>query len=193
MSYVILGSVTSPFVRRIRMLLADLPHELRSINIFEGPGMVELQRVNPIKQIPVLLDDGQPVWDSRIIFQHLNRKHQWETMDLDKENRLTAIEGALDAGIALMLLKRSGCDLEQPLMYVQRQKDRIRSVLDWITPWAQGPEAKLWSFSSMSLYAALDWMEFREIYPVNQHPGLQGFLETHREHPVVVATDPRKG
>ncbi len=192
MSYVLMGSVTSPFVRRMRLLMEGIPHELKTMNIFEATDAQELHRVNPINQIPVLLDGGKPVWDSRIIFNHLNAKHSLLAMDLEKENRLTGIERALDAGITLFLMKRSGMDTTQPFMFVQRQKERIDSVLDWITPWASTEGARTWDFQSMSLYTALDWMGFREIHPVNR-PALLEFMRAHAHRPSVQATDPRKG
>src|SRR4051794_32977946 len=121
MGYVLYGSKTSPFVRRIRLLLANLPHEFKELNIFEGQDAVDLNKLNPINQIPVLVDGDNTIWDSRQVFNYLNSLHRFQNMDWKDENLLTAIDGALSAGVSLLLMKRSGINTQEPIMYVQRQ------------------------------------------------------------------------
>src|SRR5688572_7794625 len=106
MSYILYGSKTSPFVRRIRILLENIPYEFKELNIFEGQDSIDLNKVNPINQIPVLMDGTKPIWDSRQIFNYLNARHGFQSLDWEDENLLTAIEGAMSAGISLLLMKR---------------------------------------------------------------------------------------
>ena len=54
MNYILYGSKTSPFVRRIRMILETLPYEFKELDIF-GADKELIKTINPINQIPVLL------------------------------------------------------------------------------------------------------------------------------------------
>lgn len=191
MSYILVGSMPSPFVRRLRMAMENIPFEFKVINIYEAPGAAELLKLNPTNQIPCLIDDGKPVWDSRIILQHLGRKHNWEQLSLDQENRMTAIERMMDAGVGLFLMKKSNFD--QTAMYPQRLNDRIVSVMNWLSSWMATPEAGEWNQVTLTLYAGLDWMRFRDIHPLAHSAAVDAFLARHAHRPIVQSTDPRKG
>lgn len=106
MSYVLIGSKPSPYVRKIRLVLESIPYEFRELNIYDGVDGVELNKLNPINRIPVLLDEDKTIWDSRQIFNYLNQKHQLFATDWSDENIITSIDGMLDSGVALMLMKR---------------------------------------------------------------------------------------
>lgn len=67
------GSLTSPFVRKVRIVLLEkkLPHELQ----VEGPADAagNVARLNPLRAIPVLeRDDGQVYFDSPVICEYLD-------------------------------------------------------------------------------------------------------------------------
>lgn len=193
MAYVLYGSTTSPFVRRMRMLLENTPYEFKEMNIFDGPDVQKLKSINPINQIPVLTDDEKTIWDSRQIFNYLNSKHQFQKMDWQSENQLTAIEGAMLAGISLVLMKRSGISMTEPVMYVKRQQERIESILDYLTPYIKEHGMKTWDFSTMSLYCFLDWARFREVCQLGQRPECLALLEKYQDKTIVQLTQIPKG
>lgn len=67
------GSLTSPFVRKVRIVLLEkqLPHALQ----VEGPADAagNVARLNPLRAIPVLeRDDGQVYFDSPVICEYLD-------------------------------------------------------------------------------------------------------------------------
>ena len=188
MKYTLIGSLTSPFVRRIRMLMETIPYELTELNIYETDDGIKLNKVNPINQIPVLVMGNEKIWDSRQIFYYLNNKYQFQTMSLEDENTLTAIEGALNAGIALFQFKRSGISIDEPYMIVNRHKERIDSVLDYLTPYVQTEGMKNWNFQSMTLYAFLDWGQFRGILNLDKRPVYQQFMAQHADREIVKQT-----
>jgi glutathione S-transferase len=188
MSYILIGSQTSPFVRRIRMLLDGIPHELRELNIYETDDGIKLNKENPVNQIPVLIDGEQKVWDSRQIFNYLNLHHTFFGMNWDDENVLTAIDGAMTSGVALLLMKRSGMNTDEPFMYVNRQKERIESVLDYLKPFIQEDALKEWNFLTISLYSFLDWGIFRGIVNLEKRPECQKFMDHYKNHPMVQKT-----
>ncbi len=188
MSYTLIGSHPSPFVRRIRMLMESIPFDFREINIYESEGHLELSRLNPVKQIPVLIDGDRTIWDSRVIFSYLSDKYGLARLNWEQENLLTAIDGALNSGVALLLMKRSGIDITSPLMIVNRHRERIESVLDFLLPFATGDGLRDWNFVTMSLYSFIDWALFREVITLNDRPAYKIFLSTHAERPSVRAT-----
>ena len=69
----LIGSTTSPYVRRIRLLLSDEPYEFINLDIY-GEGRDELRRTNPTLKIPVLIDGDQELYDSRVIARYLGQK-----------------------------------------------------------------------------------------------------------------------
>lgn len=189
MGYVLYGSKTSPFVRRIRILLDNIPYEFKELNIFEGQDAVDLNKINPINQVPVLVDGENTIWDSRQIFNYLNAIHRYQNMDWQDENILTAIEGAMAAGISLLLMKRSGINTNEPLMYVQRQKDRMESILDYLKPFIADHGLKNWDFHTISIYCFLDWALFRGIINIDKRPECQELLNMYKNKNIVTITE----
>ncbi|MES2528945.1 MAG: glutathione S-transferase family protein [Bdellovibrionota bacterium] len=188
MTYEVYGSQTSPFVRRIRMLLHGQTCEFRELNIFETQDALALNKINPLNQVPVLKHGNKKIWDSRQIFQYLNKIHNFEEVDWEGENLLTAIQGAMDSGIALLLMKRSGMNIDENFMYINRQKDRIESVLDYLSPYLKEKALTEWNFATMTMYAFLDWALFRNIINIENRPEVRKFLDTHSQRPAVIAS-----
>jgi glutathione S-transferase len=168
--------------------MENTPYDFKELSIFEGQDAITLNKINPLNQIPVLVDGEQNIWDSRVIFNHLNSKHHFQKMGLDEENLLTAIDGAMNSGVSLLLMKRSGINTNEPFMYVQRQKERIESVLDYLKPFIQDRGLKTWDFHSMSLYCFLDWATFRELISIEHRPDCQNFLKHYQEKPILIST-----
>lgn len=189
MSYILLGSKTSPFVRRIRMLLEHIPYEFKEMNIFETEDGLQLNKINPLNQIPVLTDGEKSIWDSRQIFNYLNKTHQLEELSWEEENTLTAIVGAMSSGISLLLMKRSGMNINEPYMFINRQKERMDSILDYLKPYLENEGLKNWNFITMTMYCFLDWVVFRELLDLTHRPECQKFLATHCDRKIVKETE----
>ena len=69
----LVGTPTSPFVRKVRIVLAEkkAAHEFVVARPAE-PGSV-VPELNPLGQIPVLVrDDGRPLYDSSVIVEYLD-------------------------------------------------------------------------------------------------------------------------
>ncbi len=171
------------------MLMHDMPYEFNEMNVFEAQDATLLNKINPLNQIPVLQDGEKTIWDSRQIFQYLNQKHQFQNMNWQDENLLTAIEGAMASGITLLLMKRSGINIDENFTFTARQKDRIESVLDYLKPYLQDQALKDWNFAAMTTYAFLDWGTFRNIVSIDKRPECRKFLDHHADRSDVVATN----
>ena len=78
MSLTVYGSPLSPFVRKVRVTLAEkgLEYTLKDVNIFPAPDWFE--DISPLKRIPVLRDEevGKEATlpDSSVICAYLERK-----------------------------------------------------------------------------------------------------------------------
>ena len=70
----LIGTATSPYTRKVRVVLAEKRMECEfAIDAPNTDGSTVAQ-FNPLGKIPVLVtDEGEGIFDSRVITQHLNR------------------------------------------------------------------------------------------------------------------------
>ena len=194
MKYTLIGSLTSPYVRKLRLLLNNLaPYELKCINYLEANDSEYLKKINPINKIPILIDNEKTIYDSRVIYNYLAKKHDLKPLSYEEENILSAIDAALDTSINLFSLRRGGMDLNGGNSYIERQKERVTLILNYLTPWAQKLDPKQpsdWNYLSMSLYSYLFWGTFREILDLSQHTSLKEFLLKFSDAPGVADSAP---
>jgi glutathione S-transferase len=189
MAYTLIGSFTSPYVRKLRIILENQACEFRNFDIFKPEDAVELNKLNPLNQVPALIADGQTILDSRVIFNYLNSVHQFETRSIDDENILSIIDGAINAGVTLVYARRSGLNTEdQNAMLFQRQHERIKSALLHLKAYTEHKASQQWNFNSISLYCFADWALFREVITLEQYPFLKGFMDAHAQRPSVLST-----
>lgn len=192
MALTLIGSYTSPFVRKIRLLLHDDPTvTFRPVNYFEEEGNKYLKSINPFNQLPMLLDGDQPIYESRVMFNYISKKKNLKPLTVEEENILSAIDAIIATGVNLFSLKKGGVNIDDSSNYfLVRQKERIPSLIKMITPWAaaQKPENN-WNYLTMSMYSLLCWMTFREVYDYSNEPELMGFLERFKNCPGVAETD----
>lgn len=188
MAYTLYGSQTSPFVRRIRILLDQTPYEFEELNIFETEDAIKLNKINPINQVPAFKDGKTVIWDSRQIFNYLNALHRYQNMDWDDENQLTAIDGAISSAVSLLLMKRSSINIDEQYMYVVRLKDKIQSILDHLKPFIEGEALTNWNFHTISLYCFLDWAVFRGLLKLDNRPECQALLDKYKDLDIVIKT-----
>jgi glutathione S-transferase len=191
MNYILIGSLTSPYVRKIRLILHGSPYELKMVNYMEEAGNEYLKSINPINKLPVLIDGDKTILDSRIIYNYLSEKNNWPKLSIEEENILSSIDGAMDSSISLFMLRRGGLDLDCGNAHIERQKARVPHILNYLNPWVKNLDEKNpadWNFLSMSLYSYLYWVEFREMYNLENHPDLKLFLEKFKHSPGVLET-----
>lgn len=194
MNYTLVGSFTSPYVRKMRLLLFKLgTYEFKSINYLEQKDGEYLKSINPINQIPILLDGETKIFDSRVIYNYLAKKHHFKALSVEDENILSAIDAAMDTSINLFSLKRGGLDIEAPNAYITRQKERVPLILNYLTPWVKSLDPKNpdhWNFLTMSLYSYLYWLEYRSVLDLSPYPVLKNFLHQFKDSPGVQETNP---
>lgn len=185
------GSVTSPYVRRIRIVLAATEHKFLDLQIYSGEDRAFLASHNPTLKIPCLEDEGQMVFDSRVIYNYLADKLLHDGLSWEEENQLTLIDAANDSFVQLMLLKRSGVDVDEDKMYFNLQYERIESVFAVLAEQLDAGGFSGWTYPEICLYCMIDWVLFRELHDMKRFPQLLAFHEKHHDRIEVTATDPR--
>jgi len=185
------GSQTSPFTRRLRLELDPKCFEFVLLDIFSGPGREELRRISPVMKIPVLVDAGTSVYDSRVIQRYCADKNLCAKLDWNEENLLTIIDGVSDSLVNTLLLKRSSIVLDSSSVLGRSHAERILESMNHLEELVEESTFSEWNFISISLYSLLDWAEFRELMSLSSYPHLQSFVARNKERPRVHETDPR--
>lgn len=180
MAYTLITSERSPFGRVCRMFMIQnrIPFELRILNFVDDvKAAAELAAESPVNKVPILIDNGEKVFDSRVIVNRLIHAHGLTPLTLEMENLVSVIYGALDAGVILFLMRKDGFDLGRGGFFISRNQKRITAALEYVTPWADKLDpAKDWNYASMALHAFLEWAEQRaHLIELKDTPRLQNF------------------
>jgi glutathione S-transferase len=192
------GTVTSPYVRRVRVVALELGLPFELVDAFDDAGQAALRALNPLWKVPAVELEGRAIFDSRAITEHLLRRHGPGPLavvdedDLDARNVTTVIDGALDSLINAFYLQRDGVTGAQA-SYVTKQNERAAAALAWVEARVDDvwlTRARAFGLPELALCTALEWMRFRGTYPVERHPGLVRCLEHHGGRESMVATRP---
>ncbi|GGB95917.1 hypothetical protein GCM10011352_22520 [Marinobacterium zhoushanense] len=188
----LIGSSTSPYVRRIRLLLADAGqgYEFSDLNIY-GEDRDELRRQNPALKIPVLYDGGEVIYDSRVIFRYLQEKLGLAQIGWQQENLLTIIDAANDSMVAILLSQRSGLDTSEDRLFFNLQRERVEKTLEALERQVDEGAFNVWHYPSICLYSMFDWGLFRGLIDAARYPHLSAWLAEQKVRADVAGSDPR--
>lgn len=187
----LIGSVTSPFARRTRILLHKVEHEFVSLDIFSAEGHAELGEKNPAKKIPILKDEGHTIYDSRVIFNYLSEKLQLEKLTWHQQNLLTMIDAANDSLVSLFLSMKSDLPVNEERLFFQLQHGRVDAVLVALNNAVINDDFSDWAYPEICLFCLLDWITFRELVQWQHHEGLVSFYQKAQLRDDCKQTDPR--
>ena len=195
------GTVTSPFVRRVRVVASELNLDVDRIDTATDAGQAALAQLNPIRKVPAALVDGRTLFDSRVIIDWLTTTRGWGTLAPPRDhwreqNLLNAIDAAADAAISLFYLKRDGVAIEGS-PFALRQTDRVASIFTWLSTELCVDQSSFrnsgeFGMPELALVCMLDWMEFRAAYPTQTAPALLQVRQTWQARPSLVATHPAR-
>lgn len=187
------GSQTSPYVRRIRLLLAATAHDFINLNIFAGADRETLAALNPTLRIPMLDDEGQVIFDSGVIYRYLAPRLGLAPLSWYQENQLTVINAVNDSLVMLLQLSRSGFDTNDDKLFFNLQRERVATSLFVLEQQAANGEFAQWNYVAMALYSLLDWTLFRELLELDDYPALLAFCQQNKQQPMIAGSDPRLG
>jgi glutathione S-transferase len=174
----LIGSLTSPYVRKVRVVLAEkkLDHQFET----EDPWSSEaLLKMNPLGKVPVLvLGGGEAVFDSRVIVEYLDARSPLSRLIPETGRERTEVrtwealaDGLLDAAVAARLEQHwPGRTAEQrSSAWIDRQLSRVDTALGAMSsgladkPWCAGIHLSL---ADIAVGCALGYLDFR-------FPGIQ--------------------
>ena len=200
----LLGSLTSPFVRKARIVLAEkkIEYSFEQDNPWDEKSRVP--DANPLGKVPVLvLEDDSTLFDSRVIVEFLdsvspisrlipaNNREKLEVIRWD-----ALADGVLDAAVAVVLERRRPSK-QRSEATIKRQMDKIergvavmsRDLAD--RPWCTG---NAFTLADIACGVALGYLDFRHgAYDWRVlHSNLAKLAAKLAERPSFVDTAPRE-
>lgn len=182
----LIGSLTSPYVRKVRILALEKKIDLEFVleDVWREGSSIGDQ--NPLGKIPILVLDDGCVYDSRVIVQYLDAKAPTQRL-IPESNRERATvrtlealgDGLCDAAIAMVLEKRFHAEgISQDWMERQATKiDRALSCISQTIGKNQFLAGDAFSLADISCGVALGYLELR--FPDNNwkkaYPNLSDF------------------
>jgi glutathione S-transferase len=192
------GTITSPYVRRVRIVAAELGLECELLETASDAGQARLRERSPIWKVPAAEIDGQLVFDSHVITELLlsrDTRGVLAPLPIDAvaaRNVISAADGALDALINAFYLGKEGVSAEK-VPYVKKQHGRAEASLRWLESQGQGPwmtDRQKLGMPEIAVATALSWIRFRDVYPIARHPRLLEVLEALEQRPSFANTQP---
>lgn len=103
MTYKLMGANVSPFVRKVRVLLAEkgLAYDYEPVSPFAPPA--NWREISPLGKIPAFMDGSKVVNDSTVICQYIERKNKAVPMlpaDDDGYSQALWLEEYIDGGFS---------------------------------------------------------------------------------------------
>jgi glutathione S-transferase len=201
----LIGSTTSPYVRKVRIVLAEKKLEAEFIEENVWAADTSIHSSNPLGKIPCLIIDGQEaVFDSRVIVEYLDTLSPvGKLIPTTGRERLAVktwealADGLLDASILARLeatwAGRTEAQRSQP--WIDRQMDKVHKSLAAMSrglgdqPFCHGIHLSL---ADIAVGCALAYLDFR--FPTidwrSSYPNLASLYEKLAQRQSFVDTQP---
>lgn len=198
----LIGNYTSPFVRKISVMLLEKGITFEFINESPWHDGSHVKDYTPLGKVPALVTDEHETWyNSSIIAAFLELQHQAPAfLPVDPRDQLevrlleTLADGICDAGLLIVreLQKDRAQQSESEML---RQRDKIRRGLDALEAaaaegkWLNGPDITL---ADIATACTLGYLNFRRVAPdwcVNR-PQLVKLAETLFKRDSFARTEP---
>ena len=167
----LIGSHTSPFVRKVRIVLAEKKIEYEFV--IDSPWLADskVPDINPLGKIPVLLlDDDTPLFDSRVIVEYIdnvtpnNKLFPAPNRERTEVKRWEALaDGVIDAAVAIYLEKQRESTQQNP-GWIERQFGKMRRGLAAMSAdlgektWCNGES---YSLADIAVGCSLNYLDLR--------------------------------
>ena len=135
----LIGTHTSPFVRKVRIVLAEKKIDYEFVIDSPWLGDSQVQNINPLGKIPVLLlDDATPLFDSRVIVEYIDNvtpnaklfpTPSRERIDVKRWEALA--DGICDAA-ANAFLEGKRPEAQQSYDWIARQHGKVARSLEFM-------------------------------------------------------------
>jgi glutathione S-transferase len=199
----LIGSLTSPFVRKVRIVLAEKQIECEFIIDTPWAAETQVSLYNPLGKIPVLvLDDGSTLYDSRVIAEYLDGlvtdrgllpADRFERIQVRRWEALA--DGVADAAAAVFLEAKRP-EGERSPSWIERQRGKIDLGLKAMAaelgerPWCRGNAMTL---ADIACGCALGYLVFRfpDIDWQQRHVNLARWYDRIMQRPAFLDTVPQ--
>lgn len=200
----LIGSLTSPYVRKTRIVLAEkkIEYEFELISPWtEGSTVPDF---NPLGKVPVLvLDDGTALFDSRVIVEYIdnvtpnNKLLPTSNRERTEVKRWEALaDGLLDAAVTVRN-EVSRPKNEQSAEFLSRQHSKIMGSLAFMSrelgekPYCMGTPITL---ADLAVGASLGYLLFRfpDIGWGSTYPNLAHLYDKLSQRPSFQETVPQE-
>lgn len=195
-------AAASPFARKVRVLAAETGLldriELLDTAVLPTTLNERVNALNPLGKIPVLLsDDGEALYDSRVICEYLDTLHQGPKLLPDgaarwQVLRLAALaDGLMDAAL-LARYERAArpTELQWPA-WLEGQLGKIQRALAELERQVERLQGPL-DLGQIGVACALGYLDFRfsDLDWRATHPGLAAFQQTFAQRASMQASAP---
>lgn len=200
----LLGSLTSPYVRKVRVVMAEKKLDFQ-LELEDVWGKDDILRSNPLGKVPCLvMEGGEAVFDSRVIVEYLDTLSPvGKLMPPTGRERIEVrtwealADGMLDASIlARMEANWTGrTAAERSQAWIDRQMSRVEAAVKSMSqglgdkPWCCGNH---FSLADIAVGCALGYLDFRfaHIDWRGSYPNLQKLHEKLATRPSFIDTAP---
>ena len=199
----LIGSLTSPFVRKVRIVLAEKKIDYEFV--IDSPWSPEsgVANLNPLGKIPVLaLDDDTSLFDSRVISEYLdnvapnNKLMPAPNRERTEVKRWEALADGICDAAALIFLEKKRPAERQDADWITRQESKLIRGLDYMASelgdnaWCMGNH---FSLADIATGCALGYLAFRfpEIDWSVKHPNLARLYDKLMQRQAFADTIPK--
>lgn len=167
----LIGSLSSPFVRKVRVVLAEKRIEYEFVVDPPSEPATRVPEFNPLGKVPVLVtDDGTRLFDSSVIVEYLDSISPVARLIPDPVRQRIHVrrwealaDGMMDAGVLLVQEGRRPAELQSDAV-VARQRGKVDRALAFAATelgersWCAG---EAYSLADIALGCALGFLDFR--------------------------------
>ena len=199
----LIGSHTSPYVRKVRIVFSEKKIEVPLIleNVWDQ--QTTIAQANPLGKIPCLiLDDGGAMFDSRVIVEYADTLSPVNKLIPMNGKERAAVktwealaDGVLDASILARLEATWRPDHEKSQAWIDRQMEKVNQSLETMSKslgeneWCFGKQLSL---ADIAVGCALGYLNFRfpELKWAHQYPNLSELYKKLMLRPSFIQTVP---
>ena len=171
----IIGSYTSPYVRKVRIVAVEKRLEYQFVTEDVWAAGTGIGTQNPLGKVPVLLLEDGCVYDSRVIAEYLDSRAPTQRLIPEGNRERTTVktlealaDGICDAAISMIVERRFHDDKALSRDWMERQAskvDRGLAVMSQTLGKDQFMNGRAFSLGDIACGVALGYLEFR--FPEN--------------------------
>jgi glutathione S-transferase len=168
----LIGSLGSPYVRKVRVAMAEkrLEYELVLEDVWSAA--TGIQQSNPLGKVPCLvMEDGGAMFDSRVIVEYLDTLSPVGKLIPPNGRERAEVkcwealaDGVLDAAVLVRLERNQRAPEQQSAAWIARQLGKVNAGLAAMStglkdkPFCSG---NYYTLADVAVGCALGWLDFR--------------------------------